>query len=121
MIRRKVGLRKSDLAHHKVHVRKGDTVLVLAGKNEGKRGKVIQVYPATQRVIVEGVNIAKRHSRPTRSLPQGGIVEKEAPVSGSNVMLVCGKCNQPTRVAKKLVEQKYVRACKKCGELIDRQ
>lgn len=105
----------------KLHVRKGDTVLVLAGKNAGKRGKVIQVYPATRRVIVEGVNVAKRHSRPTRSLPQGGIVEKEAPIAGSNVMLVCGKCSQPTRVAKKLVEQKYYRACKKCGEIIDKQ
>lgn len=105
----------------KLHVRKGDTVLVLAGKNAGKRGKVIQVYPATRRVIVEGVNVAKRHSRPTRSLPQGGIVEKEAPIAGSNVMLVCSKCSQPTRVAKKLVEQKYYRACKKCGEIIDKQ
>jgi large subunit ribosomal protein L24 len=107
--------------HGKLHVRKGDTVLVLTGKNAGKRGKIIQVYPATQRVIVEGVNVAKRHSRPTRSLPQGGIVEKEAPIAGSNVMLVCSKCSQPTRVAKKLVEQKYHRACKKCGEIIDKQ
>ncbi len=121
MIRRKVGQRKGDLATRKVHVRKGDTVQVLTGKNESKRGKVIQVYPATQRVIVEGVNVAKRHSRPTRSLPQGGIVEKEAPIASSNVMLVCGKCNQPTRVAKKLIEQKYYRACRKCGELIDKQ
>ncbi len=119
MIQRKNGLREG--MQRKVHVRKGDTVLVLAGKSAGKRGKVIQVYPAAQRVIVEGVNVAKRHSRPTRSLPQGGIVEKEAPIAGSNVMLVCGKCNQPTRVAKKLVEQKYHRACKKCGELIDKQ
>ncbi len=104
-----------------MHVRKGDTVLVLAGKSAGKRGKVIHVFPATQRVIVEGVNVVKRHSRPTRSLPQGGIVEKEAPIAGSNVMLVCSKCSQPTRVAKKLFDQKYCRACKKCGEIIDRQ
>jgi large subunit ribosomal protein L24 len=121
MIKRKAGLSKSEIEHHKLHVRKGDTVLVLTGKNAGKRGKVIQTDPATSRVVVEGVNVAKRHSRPTPSLPQGGIVEKEAPVASSNVMLVCGKCNQPTRVAKKLVEEKYVRACKKCGEIIDKQ
>lgn len=104
----------------KVHVRKGDTVLVLTGKSAGKRGKVLQVFPSTQRVIVEGVNIVKRHSRPTRSLPQGGIVEKEAPIASSNVMLVCSKCNQPTRIAKKLIDQKYYRACKECGEIIDK-
>lgn len=103
----------------KVHVKKGDTVLVLTGKNAGKRGKVLQVFPSAQRVIVEGVNVVKRHSRPTRPLPQGGIVEKEAPIASSNVMLVCSKCSQPTRVAKKLVDDKYRRACKKCGEIID--
>lgn len=104
----------------KVHVRKGDTVIVITGKNAGKRGKVLQVFPSTQRVIVEGINVVKRHSRPTKKLPQGGIVEKEAPIASSNVMLVCTKCNQPTRIAKKLVDQKYYRACKKCGEIIDK-
>ncbi|HHW39839.1 MAG TPA: 50S ribosomal protein L24 [Syntrophomonadaceae bacterium] len=108
------------MARNKVHVRKGDTVLVLTGKNAGKRGKVLQVFPSAQRVIVEGVNVVKRHSRPTRSLPQGGIIEKEAPIASSNVMLVCTKCNQPTRIAKKLVDNKYYRACKKCGEIIDK-
>ncbi|NPV30131.1 MAG: 50S ribosomal protein L24 [Firmicutes bacterium] len=108
------------MARKKVHVRKGDQVLVITGKNAGKRGKVLQVFPALQRVVVEGVNIVKRHSRPTRTLPQGGIIEKEAPIASSNVMLICTKCNRPTRIAKKLVDQKYYRACKKCGEIIDR-
>jgi len=102
-----------------VHVKKGDTVLVLTGKNAGKRGKVIQVDPAKQRIIVEGVNVTKRHTRPTRSLPQGGIIEKEGSIASSNVMLVCGKCKTPTRVGKKLYNNRMVRACKRCGELID--
>lgn len=108
------------MGRNKVHVRKGDTVLVIKGKDAGKRGKVLQVIPSKQRVIVEGVNIVKRHSKPTRALPQGGIIEKEAPIASSNVMLICTKCNQPTRIAKKLVDAKYYRACKKCGEIIDK-
>lgn len=108
------------MGRNKVHVRKGDTVLVITGKDAGKRGKVLQVIPSKQRVIVEGVNIVKRHTKPTRALPQGGIIEKEAPISSSNVMLICTKCNQPTRIAKKLVDEKYYRACKKCGEIIDK-
>lgn len=108
------------MSRAKVHVRKGDTVFILTGKSAGKRGKILQVFPATRRVIVEGVNVVKRHSRPTRSLPQGGIIEKEAPIASSNVMLVCTKCSQPTRIARKLVDQKYYRTCKKCGEIIDK-
>lgn len=104
----------------KLHVRKGDTVYILTGKDAGKRGKVLQALPSRRKVVVEGVNVVKRHSRPTRALPQGGIVEKEAPIDSSNVMLVCSKCNKPTRVARKLVDDKYYRACKKCGEIIDK-
>lgn len=104
----------------KLHVRKGDTVYILTGKDAGKRGKVLQALPSRRKVVVEGVNVVKRHSRPTKALPQGGIVEKEAPIDSSNVMLVCTKCNKPTRVAKKLVDDKYYRACKRCGEIIDK-
>lgn len=104
----------------KLHVRKGDTVYILTGKDAGKRGKVLQALPSRRKVVVEGVNVVKRHSRPTKALPQGGIVEKEAPIDSSNVMLVCTKCNRPTRVAKKLVDDKYYRACKRCGEIIDK-
>lgn len=103
----------------KIHVRKGDTVLVLTGKNAGKRGKVLAVEPAKSRLIVEGVNVVKRHTKPTQRMPQGGIVEKEAPVHSSNVMLVCNKCNSPTRIAKKILDDgKKVRVCKKCGETL---
>ena len=103
----------------KIHVRKNDTVLVLTGKDAAKRGKVVSVNPTTGRLIVEGVNITKRHTRPTRALPQGGIIEKEGTIDSSNVMLVCTKCQQPTRIAKKLVDGKRKRACKRCGEIID--
>ena len=103
----------------KVHVRKNDLVLVTTGKDAGKRGKVIKVDPDKSRIIVEGIGITKRHTKPTRSLPQGGIIEKEGTIASSNAMLVCTKCQQPTRIAKKLVEGKQARACKRCGELID--
>lgn len=103
----------------KVHVRKGDTVLVIRGKSAGKKGKVLEVQPADSRVAVEGVNKVKRHTKPTRQLPQGGIMEREAPIHSSNVMLFCTKCNKPTRVGKKMQEDgKAIRQCKKCGELL---
>lgn len=104
----------------KVHVRKGDTVLVVTGKSAGKKGKVVSVIPKKDRVIVEGVNTVKRHTKPTQTMPQGGIVEKEAPVHKSNVMLVCSKCDKPTRVGKRILEDgKKLRVCKKCGEVIE--
>ncbi|SFR04924.1 50S ribosomal protein L24 [Desulfoscipio geothermicus] len=103
----------------KVHVRKGDTVLVIRGKSAGKKGKVLEVQPAKSRVVVEGVNKVKRHTKPSRTIPQGGIIEREAPIHSSNVMLFCSKCNSPTRVGKKLLEDgKKVRQCKKCGEVL---
>ena len=106
-------------AKQKVHVRKGDTALVITGKNAGKKGKVLRVIPDSSRVIVEGVNIVKRHARPTQKLPQGGITEKEAPIHSSNVMLYCNKCNSPTRVGKKFLDNgEKIRICKKCGETL---
>lgn len=106
-------------AKQKVHVRKGDTALVITGKNAGKKGKVLRVIPDSSRVIVEGVNIVKRHARPTQKLPQGGITEKEAPIHSSNVMLYCSKCNSPTRVGKKILDNgEKIRICKKCGETL---
>lgn len=105
----------------KVHVKKGDTVLVITGKDAGKKGKVLTVFPEKQRVIVEGVNVVKRHTKPNKKMPQGGIVEKEAPIASSNVMLYCTKCNKPTRVGHKFLDDgKKVRVCKKCGEVIDK-
>ncbi len=96
-------------------------MVVLAGKDRGKKGKVLRVLPEKQRVIVEGVNVVKRHQRPTRQVMQGGIIEKEAPVHLSNVMLVCPRCNTPTRTARRILESgRKVRACKRCGEVIDK-
>lgn len=104
----------------KVHVKKGDTVLVLAGKDKGKKGKVLRVIPDKQRVVVEGVNKITRHVRPNRTNPQGGINKMEAPLAASNVMLICGKCKRPTRgQAKILGSGEKVRICKKCGEELD--
>lgn len=105
----------------KVHVKRGDTVLVITGKDAGKKGKVLTVMPSRKRVIVEGVNVIKRHTKPTQKMPQGGIIEREAAISSSNVMLFCNKCNNPTRIARKFLDDgKKVRVCKKCGEVLDK-
>ena len=98
---------------------KNDTVLVISGNYKGKRGKVLKVFPKNNRVIVEGANFIKRHTRPTQKNPQGGIVDKEAPVDFSNLLVICGKCN--TGVKTKIIrlsDGSKVRACKKCGEMI---
>jgi len=106
-------------ARQKIHVRKGDTALVITGKSAGKKGKVLSVITDKSRVVIEGANVVKRHSRPTQKVPQGGILQKEAPIHSSNVMLFCNKCNSPTRVGKNILENgEKVRVCKKCGETI---
>jgi large subunit ribosomal protein L24 len=79
-------------------IKKNDTVLVIAGNSRGKKGKVLKVFPSDNRVIVEGVNIMKKHSKPTQKVPQGGIIQKEAPINASNVMIIDPKTNEPTRV-----------------------
>ena len=104
----------------KLHVKKGDTVKVLSGKDKGKQGKILRAIPAKERVVVEGVNIVKKAQRPTQQNPQGGITTMEAPLNVSNVMLVCPKCNEATRTGKRVNEaSKKVRVCKKCGQDID--
>ena len=96
-------------------------MLVIAGKERGKRGKVLFVLPGKRRVVVEKVNMIKRHQRPTQKLRQGGIIEREGAVHLSNVMVVCGKCDRPTRTAVQIfAEGKKARVCKRCGEIIDR-
>ncbi len=106
-------------ARPKIHIRKGDTALVITGKSAGKKGKVLSVITDKSRVVIEGANVVKRHSRPTQKVPQGGILQKEAPIHSSNVMLFCNKCNSPTRVGKNILENgEKVRVCKKCGETI---
>jgi len=105
----------------RVHVRKGDTVELIGGKHRGKRGKVLKVLRKDGKVIIEGVNLVKRHTRPTQKLPQGGIVEKEAPVYAARVMLVCPKCGKAARVARGyLPDGTKVRVCKNCGEQVER-
>jgi len=105
---------------NKVHVKTGDLVYVLTGKDKGKRGKVIKVFPDKGRVTVENVNIVKRHTKPRKADQQGGIIEKEAPIHSSNVMLVCPRCDKPTKVGKQILENgQKVRVCKKCKEVID--
>ena len=105
----------------KLHIKKNDMVKIIAGKEQGKTGKVLRVYPAKSRVVVEGLNMIKRHTRPNQLYPEGGILEKEAPLSISNVMLICGSCNQPTRTGVRLLEDdSKTRYCKKCNESVDK-
>lgn len=105
-----------------MHVHREDTVLILTGKDRGKKGRVIRLFTKTEKALVEKINMVKRHTRPTQQLPQGGILEKEAPVALSNLQVVCGKCQKPTRVAHKvLANGQKVRACKKCGEIMDKE
>lgn len=105
----------------KVHVKRNDFVQVLSGKDKGKRGKVVRVFPQKQRVLVEGVNFVHKHLRPTPKNQQGGIVKMEAPINASNVMLVCIQCDKPSRVNKKVLEGGLkVRQCKRCGEILDK-
>lgn len=102
-----------------MHIRKGDTVRVLKGKDRGKRGKVLKVDPENRRIVVEGINRAKKHMRPSQANPQGGVVDWELPVSVSNVMLVCTGCEIPTRVMRRRGGGKsIVRVCARCGREI---
>lgn len=103
----------------KLNVKKGDTVVVLSGKDKGKQGKIIQAMPKKAQVVVEDVNKVKRHSKPSLKTPQGGIVSKEMPLNVCKVQLVCPACNKPTRIAHKSVDGKNMRVCKKCGEVVD--
>ena len=101
-------------------IRKNDTVLVITGKNKGKTGKVRFAYPDKQQVLVEGINFIKKHMRARGQVKQAGIIEREAPVHVSNVMLLCGKCNHPTRIGSSFLEDgRKVRVCRACGEVID--
>ena len=103
----------------KMHVKTGDTVKVISGKDKGKEGKILRAVPEKERVVVEKVNLVKKAMRPTQANPQGGIATMEAPIAVSNVMLVCPKCNKPSRVNHKRENGKMVRVCKKCGKDID--
>ncbi len=103
-------------------IRKNDIVQVIAGREAGKNGKVLEVLIKKERVIVERVNMVKRHQKPNQQNRQGGIIEKEASIHLSNVLLVCSKCKRPVRVRSKEVKgEGRVRVCAKCGEVIERK
>lgn len=105
------------MAQLKIHVRKNDTVVVVSGKDKGKTGEVLKVSPKNGKVIVQGVNIVKKHQKPNRANAQGGIIEKEGAIYSSKVMLYCNKCKNATRISNRILEDgSKVRVCKKCGE-----
>ncbi len=105
-----------------MHVHREDTVLVLTGKDKGKKGRVIRLFPKVDKALVEKINMVKRHTRPSQQLPQGGILEKEAPIHLSNLQVICLKCGKATRVAHKtLASGQKTRVCKKCGEILDKE
>ena len=99
-------------------IKTNDTVVVLSGKDKGKKGKVISADPTGMKVVVEGVNVAKRHQKARRQGEESGIIKKETPIYVSKVMLVCPKCGKPTRVGHTVVDGKKSRVCKRCNQAI---
>ncbi len=109
-------------SHRILHIRRNDTVRVLAGKNKGRSGRVLRVLPSEGRAIVEGVNFVRKHTKanPQKNI-KGGILEREAPVDVSNLMPVCAECGKPTRVGHKVLDDgKKVRSCRHCGGILDK-
>jgi len=103
-----------------MRIKKGDTVRVITGEDRGKEGKILKVFPDKGRIIVEKVNMIKRHTRPSKMVPQGGIIEKEAPINATNVMLVCPNTGKPTRVGTQILAGgSRVRVSKKSGDAIN--
>jgi large subunit ribosomal protein L24 len=103
----------------KLKIKKNDRVMVIAGKDKGKIGKILKIYPEKERAVVEKINLIKRHTRPDQK-GQGGIVEKEAPLHISNLMVMCAKCNKAVRIGvKELEDGRRVRICKKCGQELE--
>jgi large subunit ribosomal protein L24 len=103
-----------------LHIKKNDSILVISGREKGKRGRVLSVYPLKDSLLIEKINMIKKHMKPTRKYTQGGIIEKEAPIHISNVMLICPKCNKPTRISNASLQGgKKARVCKKCREVMD--
>lgn len=104
----------------KTHLKKGDEVLILSGKDEGRRGKIQKVDRQDGAIIVEGLNLAKKHAKPTKTNPQGGVIDKGLPIPIGKVMVVCSGCGQPTRIHReRAIDGTLVRVCKKCGRTLD--
>ncbi len=109
------------MSRPKLRIKSGDRVMVITGKDKGRRGEVLKTLPRKGKVIIEGINIVKKHQRATREMMQGGIIEQPAPLDASNVMLLCRNCGDPTRAGTKTLSSgRKVRCCKKCEENIDR-
>jgi len=105
---------------NKVHVKKGDTVYVLSGKDRGKKGKVIEVIPNDSMVLIEGINMTTKHAKPRGRYQQGGIIHQESPINSAKVMFVCDKCGKPAKVGRRILGNgDKARVCKKCEEVID--
>jgi len=105
----------------KSKIKKGDTVMVISGRERGKTGKVLSLTPGDGKITVEKLNIIKRHTKPSQKVRQGGIIEREAPMSLSNVMFLCGNCNKATRLGIRMLEDgRRVRVCRKCNEVVER-
>ena len=105
----------------KARVKKGDQVMIICGKESGKSGRVLSVDPKDRRVMVEKLNLIKRHTKPSQRYKEGGIIEREAPLDISNVMVICGVCGKPSRLGIKVIEaEKKLRYCKKCKEIVDK-
>jgi large subunit ribosomal protein L24 len=106
-----------DQKRTKIRIKKGDSILVIAGKDRGKKGKVEKVIPKKKKIVVAGINILKKHVKPSPKVKQGGIVEFAAPLDISNVILLCPKCNKQTRISYKISKNgQKIRVCNKCGE-----
>ena len=113
-------MEKQVVMKNKCQIKIDDKVKVVTGKDKGKIGKVLKVIRKNNRIIIESINMVKRHAKPNASNRQGGILDKEAPIHRSNVMLMCNKCLMPVRIQmKRLENEKKVRTCRKCGEIID--
>jgi len=100
----------------KIH--KGDTVLIISGKDRGKKGKVLKVLPKENKILVESVNLKKKHQKPKKSGEKGQVITKPAPIDASNVKIICSKCGKAARLGYKIVDEKKYRICKKCGQEI---
>lgn len=109
------------MENKKLHVKKGDTVVVISGKDKGKKAKVLVSYPKDGKVIVEGVNMSTKHKKPSQKVQQGGIIHQESPIFASKVMLWCDKCKKGVRIGKRILQDgSKVRYCKSCGDILDK-
>jgi len=105
----------------KLHVKRGDTVVVISGKDKGKKSKVLVAMPKDGKVIVEGVNMSTKHKKPSKTVQQGGIIHQESPIFASKVMLWCDKCKKGVRIGKRILQDgTKVRYCKSCGDILDK-